>query len=401
MIYRFKQIALDTKRFRLCRENQQVSVEPMVFAILEYLIRNRDRVVSRDELLENLWQGKVVTESAVNARIKSARQAVGDSGDRQEIIKTFHGRGYQFIAEISQAESDAEREETPGQFESDIGLDQQTPVRFCRANDGINIAHAQVGSGPPLVMTGSWMSHLEEDWVGGGWAKFLSELARDFTLIRYDMRGNGMSDWDDVDISFARLVEDLGSIVDCYDYEQVAIFGPSASAAVSIAYSLENPGKVSRLVLYGGYARGKRRRGDAGSRAESEAMATLIREAWGRDNPMARQMMTTLYTPDASQEEAEDFNEFQKICAPAENIARFLEVYDDIDISELLDQVVTPTLVIHCVGDSVSPYSQGKLLASSIPGASFASLNSNDHLISDTDPEFPRLLHKVREFLLS
>ena len=116
---------------------------------------------------------------------------------------------------------------------------------------------------------------------------------------------------------------------------------------------------------------------------------------------MARQMMTTLYTPDASQEEADDFNEFQKKCAPAENIARFLEVYDDIDITVLLDRVVVPTLVIHCVGDSVSPYSQGKLLASSIPGASFVSLHSNDHLLSDTDPEFPRLLHKMREFLLN
>ena len=372
----------------------------MVFSILEYLVRHRDRVVSRGELLDNLWQGKVVTESAVNARIRSARRAIGDSGERQEIIKTFHGRGYQFIAEVSEVESGEQGGEASELSETEIGLDQQTPIRFCRACDGVSIAHARVGSGPPLVMTGSWMTHLEEDWVGGGWATFLSELARDFTLIRYDVRGNGMSDWDDVDISFDKLVEDLGSIVDCYDYEQVAIFGPSASAPVAIAWSLENPGRVSRLVLYGGYARGKRRRGDAGSKAESEAMATLVREAWGRDNPMARQMMTALYTPDASQEEAEAFNEFQKKCAPAENIARFLEVYDDIDIFALLEQVVVPTLVIHCVGDSVSPWSQGKLLASSIPGASFVSLNSKDHLISDTDPEFPRLLHKVREFLL-
>ena len=248
-------------------------------------------------------------------------------------------------------------------------------------------------------MTGSWITHLEEDWGDLGWAKFMAELARDFTLIRYDVRGNGMSDWDDVEIGFEQLVDDLASIVDCYDYEQVAIFGPSASAAVAVAYSLQHPGRVSRLILYGGFARGKRRRGDAGGRAESEAMATLIREAWGRDNPMARQMLTTLYTPDASQQEADDFNDFQKRCAPAENIARLLEVYDDIDITELLDQVEIPTLVVHCVGDSVSPYAQGKLLAASIPGASFVSLNSKDHLIPDTDPEFPRLLHQVRQFL--
>jgi len=398
MIYSFNQFRVDAGRDRLYHEDKPVALEPLAFSLLLYLIENRDRIVSRDELMDKLWPSKVVTESAVNARLRDARRAIGDSGDRQEIIETFHGRGYQFIAEVS--EEDAESAKDSSKRGSIIGLDQQSPVRFCQASDGVSVAHAQVGSGPPLIMTGSWMTHLAEDWCGDDWSRLLSELARDFTLIRYDIRGNGMSDWDNVEITFDRLVEDLGLIIDAYDFEQVAIFGPSASSAVSIAYSLQHPERVSRLVLYGGYAQGKRRRGDQGEIAESEAMATLIRQAWGRDNPVARQMMTTLYIPDASQEEAEEFNEFQKMCGPAENIARFLEVYDDIDVLDLLDQVTTPTLIMHCIQDSISPYAQGKILADKIPGAKFVSLNSKGHLIGDSDPEFQRLLYKVRQFLL-
>ena len=398
MIYSFHQFRVDKGRDLFFCEDQPVGLEPLAFALLLYLIENRDRVVSRNELMDKLWSGKVVTESAVNARLRDVRKAIGDSGERQQMIKTFHARGYQFIAPVVvEVTESVPVESKPPDV---IGLAQQSPVRFCQASDGISIAHAQVGSGPPLIVTGSWITHLVEDWGEDGWSRFLSELARNFTLIRYDVRGNGMSDWDNVEITFEKLVEDLGLVIDAYDYDQVAIFGPSASAAVSIAYSLQNPERVSRLVLYGGYAQGVRHRGNPGEIAESEAMVTLIREAWGRDNPVARQMMTTLYTPDASQEEAAEFNEFQKTCGPAENIARFREIYDDVDVLELLDQISTPTLVIHCIQDSISPYSQGKILADKIPNAQFVTLNSKAHLIGDTDPEFQRLLHKVRQFLL-
>lgn len=401
MIFRFNQFCIDTRRFQIEHDGETVTTEPLAFALLVYLIRNRDRVVARDELLDELWPGKFVTESALNARLKIARKVIGDSGSRQELIKTFHGRGYQFIVDVEEFESQtATPSAVTSEAEFEPGLSQQSPVRFCRAHDGINIAHTQIGAGPPLIMTGSWITHLEEDWSDPAWGKFLSDLARDFTLIRYDVRGNGMSDWDDVEISFSNLVADLNSIVNSYNHEQVSIFAPSASAAVSIAYTIDHPEKVSRLVLYGGYVQGCRQRGDPGAIAESKAMATLIRQAWGRGNPVARQMMTTLYTPEASQEEADAFNELQRICGPAENIARFREVYDDIDVSDLLDKVSSPTLVIHCVGDSISPYSQGKLLASNIADASFISLNSNQHLLSGNDLEYPRLIHRIREFLL-
>ncbi len=283
---------------------------------------------------------------------------------------------------------------------TEIGLADQSPVRYCASSDGANIAHAQVGSGYPLVLAGSWMTHLEWDWGNPGWGHHLRELAQDFTLIRYDQRGNGMSDWD-VEISFDRMVYDLHSVIDCHDYDKVAIFGPSQAAAVSIAYTREHPERVSHLILYGGYARGRRRRGDPEAEAESEALVTLIRQGWGRDNPAFRQTLTSLFMPDASQEQAAWFNDFQKACGPGENIARFREVFDEMDISDLVDGVKVPTLVIHCVEDSVAPLSEGKFLASRIAGAQFITLNSRSHMLLENDPEFPRFLSSVRGFLES
>ncbi len=110
MIFQFNQITLDTAQYRLCTSNDPISVEPQVFDLLVYLIENRERVVTRDELLDNLWKGKVVTDSALGARLKGARKAVDDSGKRQQVIQTIHGRGYQFIAGVKESKTSKSQE---------------------------------------------------------------------------------------------------------------------------------------------------------------------------------------------------------------------------------------------------------------------------------------------------
>jgi len=317
------------------------------------------------------------------------------------VIKTFHGRGYQFIAETVEATANLSALETQVSSKVDIGLADQSPVRFCSSADGVSIAHAEVGEGYPLVAVGSWMSHLEEDWSNPMWGHYISNLAQDFKVIRYDQRGNGMSDWDNVDISFDRMVDDLKAVIDCYDYEKVALFGPSQAASVSIAFARKFPEKVSHLILYGAYSRGRCKRGNPEGIEESKALVTLIRQSWGRDNPVVRQMMTSLFMPDASLEESTWFNEFQKTCGPGENIARFRELFDDIDVSNLLAEINIPTLVIQCVGDSVAPLSEGKLIASRIPGAKLVTLNSKNHMVFEREPGFKRFLDAVHEFMNS
>ena len=208
-----------------------------------------------------------------------------------------------------------------------------------------------------------------------------------------------MSDWDDVEITFERMVDDLECVIDQCDYDQVAIFGASQAASVAVAYTVRHPDRVSHLILHGGYARGRCRRGKPEAVAESEALVTLIRQGWGADNPAFRQTITSLFMPDASREEAAWFNEFQKVCAPAENMARFREMFDAMDVSELLGQLRVPTLVLHCNEDAIAPLSEGKLLASRIPGAEFVMLKSKNHMIFENEPDFPKFVNSIRDFV--
>jgi pimeloyl-ACP methyl ester carboxylesterase len=283
--------------------------------------------------------------------------------------------------------------------QAEFALSDQRSVRYALSGDGVSIAYTDVGDGYPMVFVGSWMSHLEKDWESPSMRHYLTHLPQRFHLLRYDQRGNGMSDWDGVDISFERMVDDLETVIDCFDYEKVAILGPSQAASVSIAYAQRRPDRVSHLILYGGYARGRRRRGNPEAVAESEALVTLIRQGWGADNPAFRQTMTSLFMPDASPEEAAWFNDFQKTCGPAENIARFREMFDDMDVSGLLDEIRIPTLVIHCSEDSVAPISEGKFLASRISGAQFVMLKSKNHMIFENEPAFPKFIQSILDFV--
>jgi class 3 adenylate cyclase/pimeloyl-ACP methyl ester carboxylesterase len=286
------------------------------------------------------------------------------------------------------------------QGESEFDLKDQSEVRYVLSGDAVSIAHASVGQGYPMVFAGSWMTHLAKDWDRLNSVRaYLTNLSKTFRLIRYDQRGNGMSDWKDVNIAFERMVDDLERVIDCYPDEKVALYGASQAASVSIAYAVRRPEKVSHLILYGGYARGRGQRGDPNAAAEGEALATLIRLGWGSDNPAFRQTMTSLLMPGASAEEAAYFNDFQKACGPAENMARFREMFDAMDVSRLLAQVSVPTLVIHSEEDSVAPLSQGRFLAASIPGARFVLLKSKNHMLFENEPDFPKLLRSIRDFV--
>ena len=243
------------------------------------------------------------------------------------------------------------------------------------------------------------MTHVEMDWDSPAYGDYVSHLSDRFQVIRYDQRGNGLSQWADVDIAFDRMVEDMEAVMDAYRFEKVAILGMSQGASVSIAYAVRHPHRVSHLVLNGGYARGRRQRGNDRDREESEALVNLIRNNWGNDNPAIRQTLTTLFMPDASKQEMEWFNTFQKVCGPSENIAQFRTVFDEMNVSGLLSKVSVPTLVLHSDRDSVAPVSEGKYLAANIPGAVFQQLSSRNHMLFAREPDFPTLLSSIESFI--
>ena len=276
-------------------------------------------------------------------------------------------------------------------------MEQQ--IRFCTASDGVQIAYATVGQGPPLVKAANWLNHLEYDWQSPVWRHVLHGLARNHLLIRYDERGNGLSDWDVDDISFEAFVSDLETVVDATGIERFALLGISQGCAVSIAYAVRHPERVSRMVLYGGYAKGRLKRGSTADSAEAEALVTLMRQGWGQENPAFRQIFTSLFMPEANPEQAQWFNDLQRITTSPENAVRIRRTIDEIEVSELLPRVAVPTLVLHCRDDAVGPFDLGRRMAAGIPGARFVALEGRNHMILENEPAWPRFLREVEGFL--
>jgi class 3 adenylate cyclase/pimeloyl-ACP methyl ester carboxylesterase len=274
-------------------------------------------------------------------------------------------------------------------------------IRFCAASDGVNLAYATVGSGPPIVMGASWLTHLEFDWQNPYSRHYFSLLSRDHMLIRYDPRGSGLSDWDVADISFEAFVADMATVIDAVGTESFPVFAMSQAVSVAIAYSVRHPGRVSKLILCGGYARGRRKRGSAREVAESDALITLIEKGWGSDNPAFRQMLTSIFLPDATDKEVSYFNKLQKISTNAANAVRFRRVFDDFDVTGLLDQISVPTLVLHSRNDAAAPLQESRILASRIHGARFVALESNNHFLLENEPAWPTFVREVKAFLAS
>jgi pimeloyl-ACP methyl ester carboxylesterase len=285
----------------------------------------------------------------------------------------------------------------PSAQEDPQALEQE--VRFCKAADGTTIAYATVGSGPPLVKTANWLNHLDFDWESPVWRHIFRGLSDGRSLIRYDARGNGLSDWDIGDFSFERQVNDLESVVDALGLERFPLLGLSQGCAVSVEFAARYPEKISKLILYGGYVKGWNRSGIPTLAQQTEAMITLVGIGWGTDNPAFRQMFTSMFMPDAPRENQDWFNELQRVTTTPKNAVKLLRATGEVDITDRLADVRAPTLVLHAVKDTRISFNSGRELAAGIPGARFVSLNSRNHILPQDDPAWPVLLAEINAFL--
>jgi DNA-binding winged helix-turn-helix (wHTH) protein/pimeloyl-ACP methyl ester carboxylesterase len=395
--FRFSAFSIDTDRRELRRGSELIDVEPQVFDLLVFLIRNRQRVVSKDDLLEGVWGGRIVSESTLTSRINAVRRAIGDSGAEQRLIKTIARRGIRFVGEVE--DGDPAQPPGPAPHLDAAAARQYQEIHFCTASDGARIAYATVGSGPPLLKAANWLNHLEYDWESPIWSHLLHAFAARHRLIRYDARGNGLSDWDVTDISLDAFVRDLESVVAANGLTRFPLLGISQGCAVSIVYAVRHPERVSHLILYGGYARGRRRRGQQADVDQSDALLTLMRQGWGQENPAFRQIFTSQFIPGATAEQARWFNDLQRMTTSPENAVRIRRTLDDIDIADLLPQVRVPTLVLHCRDDAVQPFEEGRRVAAGISGSRFVALEGRNHMMLEHEPACVRLLEEVTRFL--
>lgn len=278
------------------------------------------------------------------------------------------------------------------------GAKQQ--IRFCTTPDGVRIAYATSGGGPPLVKVANWMTHLEFDWESPVWRHWLTELSHDHTYVRYDARGCGLSDRDIPELSFEAWVRDLETVVDAAGVEQFPLLGLSQGGPIAIAYAVRHPERVSHLILHGAYARGWLKRSPTPEqRKEAEMMNELAELGWGKENPAFRQFFTTQFIPEGTPEQHHWWNRLQQVTTSPQNAARFMRVFNEIDVTALAPQVTCPTLVLHSTRDARVPFEEGRLIASLIPGARFVALESRNHVLLEQEPAWRRWREEVRAFL--
>ena len=273
-------------------------------------------------------------------------------------------------------------------------------IRFCTSSDGTRIAIASIGSGPPLVRAAHWLSHVEYDLQSPVWRPWLTELSRNHCYVRYDQRGCGLSDREVNDLSLDAWVSDLEAVVDSLGLKRFPLFGMSQGGAVAIAYAARHPERVSHLVFAGAYARGSLRRGGTEvDRLEAQTLVNLIRVGWGRNHAGFRQVFPYRFIPRGTPEQLRWWGELEQVTAGADVAARTLEAFQTIDVSEMARSLSVPTLILHARGDVAVPFDEGRLLAALIPGARFVPLESDNHVLLETEAAWPLFLSEIRAFL--
>lgn len=324
--------------------------------------------------------------------------AQGRGGEADAVIRGFHElrrsaglpQGPDLLAASSGRSPDAD---------SARDLLRHQTIGFCTSSDGVRIAYATVGEGPPLVKAANWLNHLELDWLSQIWGRTFQRLATGRRFIRYDERGNGLSDWNVDEISFEAFVRDLEAVADALGLGRFPLLGMSQGCAVSIAYAVRHPERVSALIMIGGYAAGWRIGSTPDERERREAVMTLTRLGWGTDNAAYRHIFSQTFIPDGTPEELAWFDEFQRQTTSPENAVRFQDAFGDIDVRHLVGEVRVPTLVLHARHDQRITLAQGREVAIGIPGARFVPLESRSHIILGHEPAWEICMAEIERFL--
>jgi pimeloyl-ACP methyl ester carboxylesterase/DNA-binding winged helix-turn-helix (wHTH) protein len=398
-LYQFGPFQLDSAEHRLLREGVEVDLQLKAFEILCLLVENAGRLMKKEELLARIWPDTIVEENNLNKNVSLLRKALGEHATGQAYIETVPRVGYRFVAKVTELTSPSVPAVPVTSSHPASSVPRQT-IQFCVAPDGVRLAYASAGSGYPLVKAANWLNHLDYEWNSPLWKHWIGELTQHHRLIRYDERGNGLSQWDVKDMSLELWVQDLETMVEAAGVKRFALLGISQGGAVAVSYAVRHPERVSHLVLLGAYSRGHNARDTQEQREARRALETLVRLDWGKNNPHFQSMFTNLFIPNNSTYEQQRwFNDLQQISTTPENACRIMDASDAINVHALLPQVSVPTIVFHGDRDRVVPAEEGRILASEIPGARFVPLNTGNHILLADEPAWRVFLEELGAFL--
>ena len=273
-------------------------------------------------------------------------------------------------------------------------------IRFCRTTDGVRLAYAVSGQGPPLVMSASWLTHLEHQWRSLAWRPWLDIFTGDHKVLRHDARGCGLSDRDVGHLSFESAVRDFECVIEAASFRRFALVGACSGGAIAIEYAVRHPERVSHLVLYGTYARGQLRRTDRPDDLEKgRVLLDLTRLGWGREDHAFLQVWASRYQPGGTLEYLRSWSDQMRAATSADTAVRLLQIGWNTDVREAARKIRCPVLIVHPERDVVVPVEEGRLLASLIPDCRFVQLDSENHMLLADEPAWARLYAEVRDFL--
>jgi DNA-binding winged helix-turn-helix (wHTH) protein/pimeloyl-ACP methyl ester carboxylesterase len=395
VVYEFGPFRLEQSERRLLREDRAIPLPGKAFDTLSVLLERHGKLVSKQDLMEAVWPESVVEENNLDRNISTLRKTLGEQDSGEPFIETVPRVGYRFVAPVTFP--------TPrlmGRRAEDREFSTRQQIRFCVTPDNVRLAYATVGSGPPIVRVANCFNHLDFEWGSPIWRHWVRDLARGHSILRYDGRGNGLSQRDVDNFSLDAWVQDLETVVDAAGLDTFALMGHSQGSSVAIAYAVRHPEHVSHLVLCGAYSRGACYRESGEVLEARRALETLVDLNFGKSNPSFFHFVTSFYIPETTTpEEQEWFKNLQLISVSSRNLVQFMRACDEINIRDLLPQVTVPTIVFHSHGDRVAPPEEGRIVATEIPNARFVPLASGNHLLLADEPAWKVFREELASFL--
>lgn len=384
--YKFDDYVLDPDQHSLMRSGTLVSIEPKVFDLLLLLVKNAGELISRDTLIDLVWQGRIVSDSAISACVAAVRRAVGDNGESQAIIRTVARRGFLCCADVEIVEA-----ASPA---SPRALSPR--LQFTKNREGKSLAYTVAGDGPPIIYTTFGGTSIEADWSSPFFRPLFDAICAKNTLVRFDEIGSGHSDLDMNSAGVEAIALDLLCVADALGIDQFGLFCQSGSALSAAYLAAHYPDRVVSMVLNGGYAEGRNVRQDT---TGTQEMFGMISEAWGKPESSFLLAYSLLYFPEGPLDLAKDIVETMHKSCPAENMLRMREAHNDASVVELLPKVQCPTLIVHARDDSIHPLSQARKLAAGIVDSELLVLDSANHVPMPNSSDWDAFLGATLSFL--
>lgn len=387
-IFRFGGFELDAAERTLKHGGTVVPLAPRAFDTLRLLVENRGRVISKERMLAEIWQGSFVEENNLAQNISLLRKVLAEPYG-EKFIETVPKFGYRFAAEQEGSEPEPAK---PAAL-----ANPKPETHYVRSGD-VNIAYQTLGAGPvDIVFVMGWVSHLEYFWEEPHFAAFLDRLASFSRLILFDKRGTGLSDR--VPLSelptLEQRMEDVHAVMDAAGSERAVLIGVSEGGPMCSLFAATHPERTAALVMVGSYA--KRVRGDdypwGISPEDRDTFFELILSDWGK--PVGIEIRAPSLAGD------EQFREwwatYLRMGASPGAAVALTKMNSEIDVRDVLPSIRVPTLVIHRRGDLCMKAEEGRYLASRIPGAKYVELGGIDHLpfVGDQD----EILDEIEDFL--